>query len=245
MTGSSTTAVPFLALVLFSALGLILSSQSYAAEAHGDAEAARIEQAVQAYAAQLKADAQTAADARVASRVMDVLQDLGTPVLGNPNGDVAIVEFFDYQCSFCKAAEPRLRRLVETDGNIRHVIKDFPILGPVSMVAAKAALASIAQGKHEAFHHGMMDHRGQLTEERIWKIAENVGLDVARLQTDMNAPDITDQLMANFNLARKLRVVVVPGLIVNTHMLSGLTAETMTADIDFGKEVAAARAGQM
>ncbi len=154
----------------------------------------------------------------------------------------SIIEFFDYQCPFCKAAEPRLRKLVKEDGNIRHVIKDFPILSPVSLIAARAALASVNQGKHEPFHQAMMDHRGQLTEERVWKLAEDVGLNVARLKEEMEAPEIADQLIANMNLARKLRVVVVPGFFVNTLTLSGLSAETETAKIDFDEEVAKARA---
>ncbi len=203
---------------------------------------ARILAAIAAYKAELKAAADATADARVANRALDVLMDPGTPVIGNPDGDVVIVEFFDYQCPFCKAAEPRLRELVERDGNIRHVIKDFPILSPVSLVAAKAALASVAQGKHAPFHQALMDHRGQLTEDRIWKLAADVGLDVDRLQGDMHAPEIADQLIANMNLAHKLRMVVVPGFIVNTHVLSGLSGETETANIDFDAEVAAARA---
>ena len=88
----------------------------------------------------------------------------------------------------------------------------------------------------------MMDHRGQLTEDRIWTIAAQASLDVARLKQDMHAPAITDQLIANMNLARKLRMVVVPGFIVNTHVLSGLSGATETAKIDFNAEVAAARA---
>jgi protein-disulfide isomerase len=230
-------------LVLVLVLALAWSGHMLAADGPDGADA-RIQQAIDAYKAELKAEADAAADARVANLAMDALMDPGTPVIGNPDGDVVIVEFFDYQCSFCKAAEPRLRKLVETDGNIRHVIKDFPILSPVSIIAAKAALASVAQGKHAPFHQGMMDHRGQLTEDRVWTIAENVGLDVARLKEDIRAPAVADQLIANMNLARKLRMVVVPGFIVNTHVLSGLTAETETAKIDFGKEVAAARAAE-
>lgn len=203
---------------------------------------ARIQAAIDAYKAELKAEQAAIADARVARVAVDVMMDPGTPVIGNPNGDVVITEFFDYQCPFCKAAEPRLRELVERDGNIRWVIKDFPILSPVSLVAAKAALASDKQGKHAPFHMAMMDHRGQITEDRIWTIAENVGLDVEQLKVDMEDQAIADQLIANMNLARKLRMVVVPGFIVNTHVLSGLSSETETAKIDFDAEVAKARA---
>ena len=216
---------------------------SFAGLAHAAEETdAPILAAIEAYKADVKAEAAATADARVAQRAVDVMMDPGNPVIGNPDGDVVIVEFFDYQCPFCKAAEPRLRELVERDGNIRHVTIDFPILSDVSLVAARAALASVKQGKHAPFHHGMMDHRGQITEDRIWTIAARVGLNVDQLKMDMQDQEIADQLISNMNLARKLRMVVVPGFIVNTHVLSGLSGATATAKIDFDAEVAAARA---
>lgn len=185
---------------------------------------------------------QAAANSRAQALAMDLANDPETPFMGNPDGDVVVVEFFDYQCPFCKAAEPRLKELVKTDGNIKFVVKDFPILSPVSLTAAKAALASRNQGKHEAFHNAMMAHRGQLDEARVFTIAGNVGLDVDQLKEDMDAPEIADQLIENFNLARKLKISVVPGYIVGNTVLSGISSETQTSKIDFGKEVAAARA---
>lgn len=187
---------------------------------------------------------QAAANARAKALAMDLANDPETPFMGNPDGDVVVVEFFDYQCPFCKAAEPRLKELVKTDGNIKFVVKDFPILSPVSLTAAKAALASRNQGKHEAFHNAMMGHRGQIDEARVFRIAENVGLDVDQLKVDMNAPAISDQLIENFNLARKLKISVVPGYIVGDTVLSGISSETQTSKIDFGKEVQAARVGR-
>lgn len=185
---------------------------------------------------------QGTANARAKSLAMDLANDPGTPYIGNPDGDIVIVEFFDYQCPFCKAAEPRVQELVKTDGNIKFVVKDFPILSDVSVTAAKAALASKRQGKHEVFHTAMMGHRGQLDEARVFRIAGNVGLDVDQLRVDMNAPEIADQLIENFNLARKLKISVVPGYIVGDTVLSGISSETQTSKIDFSKEVEAARA---
>ncbi|MCB2107861.1 MAG: DsbA family protein [Rhodobacteraceae bacterium] len=184
-----------------------------------------------------------AASKAAATRAAPKFRDGGTPVLGNPGGDVTFVEFFDYQCPYCKAAEPRIRTLIEDDGNIAWVIKDFPILSPVSLVAAKAALASMGQGKFAEFHHAMMDYRGQLKDETVFAIAKSVGLDVARLESEMIAPTIADQLFANFNLARMVKVSVVPGFIVNGRVLAGVSGKTETAKIDFVREVAAARAG--
>ncbi|MEQ8510026.1 MAG: DsbA family protein [Rhodospirillaceae bacterium] len=188
------------------------------------------------------AEMQRDANERAARLAFDLRNDPGTPVIGNPNGDVTVIEFFDYQCPYCKAAEPRLRELVKRDGNIKFVIKDFPILSAVSVVASKAALAADLQGKHEVFHNALMDHRGQLDEDRVFKIAGTVGLDVAKLREDMQSPAVTDQLIENFNLARKLKISVVPGYIVDDKVLSGLSSDTVTSAINFDQEVAEARA---
>ncbi len=185
-----------------------------------------------------------ASSAAAAGKMRELLYDPGTPVLGNPDGNVSIVEFFDYQCAYCKAAETRLRKLAKEDGNIRLVIKDFPILSPESRVAARAALASRKQGKYEAFHHAMMDHRGQLQTETIFNIAKSVGLNIDQLRKDMDAPEIADQIISNFNLARSLKVSVTPGFFVDTRVLSGVSVLTSTASIDFGEEVAKARAAK-
>lgn len=188
------------------------------------------------------AEMQRDANERAARLAFELRNDPGTPVIGNPNGDVTIIEFFDYQCPYCKAAEPRLKELVKRDGNIKFVVKDFPILSAVSVVASKAALAADLQGKHEVIHNALMDHRGQLDEDRVFKIAGTVGLDVAKLREDMQSPAVTDQLIENFNLARKLKISVVPGYIVDDKVLSGLSSDTVTSAINFDQEVAEARA---
>lgn len=182
-----------------------------------------------------------AADAAVANKAAQLLGDPHTPVLGNPAGDVAIVEFFDYQCSYCKAIEPKLEKLVKDDAKIKFVIKEFPILGPVSVVASKAALASVKQGKYDAYHRAMMAYRGQLKEENVFGMAKDVGLDVERLKKDMDAPDVTTQIIDNMNLARALKISLTPGTIVGNHIYSGLSGVTESGKIDFEKAVATAR----
>jgi protein-disulfide isomerase len=200
-----------------------------------DPERERIAQIVQT-------ELERQANATAAGQARELLRDPMSPVIGNPDGTVTLVEFFDYQCGFCKAAEPRLQQLVKDDPNVRLVLKEYPILSPESVVAAKAALASVKQGKYTAFHQAMLGHRGQLKTENIWEIAKTVGLDVERLRKDMDAPEITDHLLANFNLARKLKISVVPGFLVDTQVLSGVSPRTETGKIDFAKVVAEARA---
>jgi protein-disulfide isomerase len=198
---------------------------------------ARSEQAVQAYAKTLEAEEDAARDQLIASKTAALLNDPLTPVIGGPQADVAIVEFFDYACPFCKAVEPRLEKLLKDDRGVKLVVKEFPILTPESLVGAKAALASVKQGKYEQFHQAMMMFKGRLQSSAIFDIAKDVGLDVGRLRKDMQAPEITDAIIANFNLARSVRIFETPGFIVGAHMLTG-----PSADIDFPKVVAAARA---
>jgi protein-disulfide isomerase len=192
----------------------------------------------------VKAQLESEANAAAVKLSPQLLRDPGTPVLGNVNGDVTLIKFTDYQCSYCKAAEPRIDVLLGQDSKVRVVVKEFPILGPVSVVAAKAALASQAQGKYHAFHKALMAYRGQLSEDVIFAMAVKVGLDVAKLKTDMVSPQVADQLIANFNLARSLKVSLTPAYIVNTNVLSGVSPKTSSAKIDFGQEVAAARAAK-
>ncbi len=202
-----------------------------------DVEQARIAEAVTAYTNQQQAEHEAATDALVASRANDLLRDPNTPIIGNSEGDVTLVEFFDYTCVFCKAADPRIRQLMQEDDGVRRVLKDFPVLTRDSLIAGKAGLASRNQGMYESYHNAMMEFRGQLTEARIFEIAEEVGLDVDRLREDMEAPEIADQIIENFNLARALRVYSTPTYFVNDRMINQPSAE-----IDFPATIAAARA---
>jgi protein-disulfide isomerase len=194
--------------------------------------------AMEAYAAQAAAEQDAARDALAMGKWPALSADPGSPVLGNTDGDVVIVEFTDYTCTFCKAVEPRLREAVAADGRVKFVIKEFPILTPESLIAAKAALASVNQGKYEAYHQIMMDFRGTLDEAAIFEMAARVGLDVAQLQSDMAASGITDQIIANFNLARGIRIFQTPTFLIDGHIVTGPSAE-----IDFPAAFAAAREG--
>lgn len=213
---------------LFAALLLLASSLGAAA-----ADRARIEQD---YARKMAAQQQQDIDQRIAVRAQALNQAPGSPVLGNPAGDVTIVEFFDYACPYCKAVEPRLEALLRSDRKVKLVLKEFPILTPQSMIATRAALASVAQGKYRPFHQAMMNFRGQLLEADIFDMAKASGLDLVRLRRDMTAPAIADEIIANFNLARGIRAFQTPVFIVDNHEMS-----SESASIDFPKAVAAAR----
>jgi len=158
-------------------------------------------------------------------------------VAGNPNGDVSVVEFFDYQCGFCRRNFPHLNKAVAKDGNIRLVLKEWPILGPVSQYAAKAALAARAQGKYLEFHNALYQLEGELTNERILDTAARVGLDLAQLKKDMDNPAVEAVLRQNYALSQKLGFTGTPTFIIGKDVYSGLQSED-----EIAAHVAAARA---
>jgi protein-disulfide isomerase len=223
--------LPLALLVLLGAAPAV--GAPFAAGVPAAAETARIEQA---YAKKLASQEEQDIDQRIAVRQEALDSAPGSPVLGNPHGDVVIVEFFDYACPYCKAVEPRLEALLKSDRKVKLVLKEFPILTPQSMIATRAALAAVAQGKYRAFHQAMMNFRGRLQESDIVDMARASGLDLARLRHDMAAPAITDEIIANFNLARGIRAFQTPVFIVG-----GREMGSESAAIDFPRAVAAAR----
>ena len=212
------------------AAGLMLLGACTAAAAQ---DTARIEQA---YARRLAAQQQADVQQRIAARQMALENAPSSPALGNPGGDVVIVEFFDYNCPYCKAVEPRLEALLKSDRKVKLVLKEFPILTPASMTGTRAALASVRQGKYRQFHNAMMNFRGQLMDADVFDMAKASGLDVARLRKDMTAPEISDEIIANFNLARGIRVFQTPAFIVGGRLM-----DSESANINFPRAVAAAR----
>jgi protein-disulfide isomerase len=114
-----------------------------------------------------------------------VLHDPDIPVVGNANGDVTIVEWFDYNCPYCRKLEPELRQVVHDDGKVRLIWKDWPILGPTSVVATRMALASRYQNKFVEAHEAMMGVSSKLTEPRIKELLSGAGIDMDRLNSDL------------------------------------------------------------
>ncbi|HYD68286.1 DsbA family protein [Azospirillum sp.] len=150
-----------------------------------------------------------------------IFQDPASPVGGNPQGDVTVVEFFDYQCGYCKAVTGDVATLLKTDGKVRFVYKEFPILGPASVTAAKAALAARAQGKYEALHNALMANKGQLDDAKIFQIAAGAGLDVDKLKKDMATPDVEQAIGANHALAEALGIRGTPAFVVGNELVPG------------------------
>jgi protein-disulfide isomerase len=167
-----------------------------------------------------------------------VLRDPDVPVIGNPDGDIAVVEWFDYQCPYCRKLEPELRQVVQDDGKVRLVLKDWPILGPVSVVAARMALACKFQDKYREAHDAMIGVNSKLTEPRIDELLSGAGIDVDRAKRDLaaNAKAIDAILARNNEQAEGLGFNGTPSFIVGKFRVPGvLTME------QFGQVIADAR----
>ncbi len=137
------------------------------------------------------------------------------PVSGNPNGKVTVVEFFDYQCPHCIDMAPVIDAVIKANPNIRVVYKEFPIRGPISEFAARAALAANKQGKYDAFSHALLAAASKsLTQDAVIDIAKNTGLDVDKLKKDMDDNSIKDQLKSTLKLAQDLKLFGTPAIFV-------------------------------
>jgi protein-disulfide isomerase len=181
-------------------------------------------EAVEAYQANAEAEKEKAAKDALPAHAKELLHDPATQVMGNVNSDCAIVEFFDNQCPFCQANEPELQKLLKQDGRVKLVLKEFPILGPVSLVASKAALASVKQGKYDQFHEALLGHKGHYPNAALVdEIAKSVGLDLDKLHKDMDSPEIMAELDQNIDLGRTLNITGTPGFIVGDQIISGLS----------------------
>src|SRR6516165_1359415 len=153
-----------------------------------------------------------------------VLHDPDNPVLGNPDGDIAIVEWFDYNCPYCRKLEPELRQVVQDDGKVRLVLKDWPILGPVSVVAARMALACKFQDKYNAAHDALIGVSSKLTEPRIGELLAGAGIDVDRAKRDLadKAKTIDAILARNNAQAEGLSFRGTPSFIVGKFRVPGV-----------------------
>lgn len=134
--------------------------------------------------------------------------------VGNPKGNVTLVEFFDYQCIHCKKMSPVLSELIKKDNNLRVVYKEFPIFGKSSEMASKAAIAAAMQGKYQVVHDALINQEKGLTDEIVNNIAKSNGLNMKKFAADMKSKTVSEQLDANRQLAEQLRLMGTPAFIV-------------------------------
>jgi len=179
-------------------------------------------EAMQALEQQQQEKAAAGAKQAIKDNAKEIFDDGVSYVAGNPKGDVTLVEFFDYRCGYCKQVQGSLMTLLKEDTKLRVVLKELPVLGPESVLASRAAIAAQEQkGKYLDFHNAMMTHRGQLPESEVFRIAGSVGLDVAKLKTDMASAKVTQTIQRNLALAQKLGVEGTPGFIIGEQLIPG------------------------
>jgi protein-disulfide isomerase len=180
-------------------------------------------QAVQNLEARQREAEQREAEIALLSQAEEIFRDPDSPVGGNPTGDVTVVEFFDYNCTYCRQVAPVMTQAEATDPQLRVVYKEFPILGSGSLYAARAALAAHRQGRYEDFHKALMKTKGQVGEALVLKVSAGLGLDVARLTADMRDPTIQAAIDRNLELAQSLLINGTPGFVVGDQILRGAT----------------------
>src|SRR5262245_31930567 len=151
----------------------------------------------------------------------DIFRNGDDLVGGNPKGKVTLVEFFDYNCGYCKRAFPDVMKMIDHDKDLKLVMKEFPILGPGSVYATRAALASRKQGKYWEYHLAMMAHKGRIDEQVADQIAEAAGLDMKKLKADMQADEVTQVITRNMQLADSLKIQGTPAFIIDETVIPG------------------------
>jgi protein-disulfide isomerase len=170
---------------------------------------------------------QDAADETVRAAVREFSRELfddpDSHVAGNLKGDVTVVEFFDYRCPYCKQAKPEIDAAVKKDGRVRVVLKEFPVLGPDSVMAARAAVAVLRTQRalYEPFHRALMASRGTLDEATVLRVAVEAGVDMAKLKIALVDPKIEAILQANHRLAQQLLIDGTPAFVIGDRIYPG------------------------
>lgn len=188
-----------------------------------------------------RAEAAQAGQKAALAALSAAIEGSAVPKAGNVKGDVTIVEFFDYRCSYCKRAFPHIRDVMAADGKVRLVMKELPILSPESEIAARAALAvwKLAPGKYMAFHAALMEMKGQLSENKIMVTAGELGLKEADVRKAMTDPAVQGELEATAQLAHDLNITGTPAFIIGGKVYPGYLEKAAVE-----KYVADARAGK-
>lgn len=142
-------------------------------------------------------------------------------VLGNPAGNITLVEFFDYNCPFCKKILPKMQQLISSDPQLRVVFREWPVFGADSEFAARAALAALDQGKYWQTHAGLMALRDRVAEPSVMRVVRKLGLDEAKLRRDMDSERVSDHIARSFMLADHMSLIGTPTLIAGDEGVFG------------------------
>jgi protein-disulfide isomerase len=177
-----------------------------------------VQNALESKMEKIQAERTTAA---IQQNATEIFKPATSPVVGNANGDVTVIEFFDYNCPYCKKAFHDVAQLVEKDKQVKLILKEFPILSKGSEETAKVALAAKMQGKYWEFHRAMQEQQGQSNEAAALRVAEKLGLDMNKLRKDMASPETKNEIDQTRALAAKLGIQGTPHFLVGDRIIPG------------------------
>ena len=175
-------------------------------------------------AAQDKADADRHAEAESAlgKHREALLHDPTSPVMGNPDGDVTLVEFFDYRCPYCKSSAATIAELIKSDRRLRVVMKEFPVLGPESTFASRVALVAARHGRYAAFHETVLGFKGTLDNAKTLQLAAEIGLDPKTTKAEADDPKLDTIIQGNIDLAHALAIDGTPTFVIGKFIIPGV-----------------------
>ena len=191
--------------------------------------------AMQNYEQKMRDNALAQAQKLIDDNIDAINNNPDSPVVGNKEGTVTIVEFFDFSCGYCHRLYPTLKNIIAKNPNVKVVLKELSFVSPTSAYAAKAALAANNQGKYAEVLDALMTSNGALTEAKINELAVKAGVDLEQMKADMNSAKI-DQIMKDTSeLAAKIQVNGVPALVINGKMVQTLDEGVIQSEIDAAK----------
>ena len=228
-----------LCIFLLVALSVLLTSSGLAIAGVEKSDQAKIRQVIEQY---IKDNPEVLRDAligltkkeeraSISAGLAKVRLDIGDPVMGNVDGSLVIYEFSDYNCGYCKRMFPSIQQILANNNDIRLVVKEFPILGQSSLIAARAGVAAQKQGKFPAFHRELMGYRGQVSEAAIMTAARTAQLNLEQLREDMDSPAtnaIIDRTRAS---AAALDLNGTPALVVGETIIPGAVSTEKLQDV--------------
>jgi protein-disulfide isomerase len=177
--------------------------------------------AMQALQDKQAADAKAQAAEVIQAKPKELFHDGYSFVAGNPHAKVTVVEFFDYNCAYCRKANPKIMQLAKPNSPVKLIFKEYPVLSADSEVAARAAMAAAKQGKYLAFHKALMSYNGRANEAAIETVAKKIGLNLAELKSDMKNPLYQARIEENVKLGDDLQIDGTPSFIVGKELMAG------------------------
>ncbi|WP_417727589.1 DsbA family protein [Roseovarius sp.] len=184
---------------------------------------------------QREAQGQAQADSDLVKVNAEALfNDPNSWVGGNPEGDLTLVEFMDYRCGYCRRAFDDIKGLLAADGNIRFIIKEFPILGEESLLASRFAIATRQVAGDEAYktvHDALMSYSGTMNETGFTRLADTLGLDATKIVAEMNSDAVTQVIAANHALGQRMKITGTPSFVMGDQMLRGYLPQDAMQEI--------------